>query len=88
MTTEQRVEYGVAASCAGEHEVLVKWSFENASVGSAKDGVGPLDVVCDAYARLGFLVCAQAVVEVAAQPEIDGPIAAGDRILQVEASAL
>ena len=40
-------------------------------VGNAKNGIGALDVVGDAEARLGFPVRGQSVVEIAAQSQVE-----------------
>ena len=41
---------GVQAPDAGKHQIFVKWSFQSSRIGNAKNGVGLLDVVCNAQA--------------------------------------
>ena len=48
----QRVDHRVVASQARKHQVLVERRFQCAGIGNAQHGVGRLDVVGDAQARL------------------------------------
>jgi hypothetical protein len=79
--SEQRGEHGVAAAFAGEDEVFVEGRFEGAGVGGAQDGAGLLDVVGEADARLGLAGDGEAVVEVAANAEVEEPVAGLDLVL-------
>ncbi len=72
---EQRRKDGVAAALAGEDEVLVEGGFEGARVGDAQDGVGSVDGVGDADAGFGLAGDGEAVVEIAADAEVDEPVA-------------
>ena len=85
---EQRGEDGVAAALAGEHEVLVEGGLEGAGVGDAQDGAGLLDGVGDADAGLGLAGDGEAVVEVAADAEVEEPVAGLDLVLDVEGELL
>ena len=49
---KQRVQDVVGAADAGEHQIFVKGRLESSRVGDAKNGVGPLNIVGDAQARL------------------------------------
>ena len=82
---EQRVQHRRSAADAGEHQIFVKGGLECAGVGNPQNGVGGLDVVGRAEARLRFPVRGEAVVEVAAQTEIERPASFGDRVLKVDA---
>ena len=85
---KKRIQHAVAAADAGKDQVLVEGSFEHARVGDAQNRVGLLDVVGDAQAGFGFPVGAEAVIEVAAQAEIERPVPFGDRVLPYRASSL
>ena len=76
---DQRLERGdhrVVASQARQHQVLVERSFHRAGIGNPQHGVGRLEIVGDAEARLSLRGAGQAVVFVEAQAEIEGPVAA------------
>ena len=77
----QRVDHRVVASLAREHQVLVERSFHRAGVGNPQHGVGRLDVICDAQARLGLRGRDNAIVVVEAQAQIEGPVVLGDGVL-------
>ena len=49
---QERVQNVIGTPDAGEHQIFVKGRFESSRVGDAKHGVGPLNVVGDAQARL------------------------------------
>ncbi len=79
---------GIAASGAGNHQVLVKWCLHDSSVGNAQDGIGLLDVVSDSCARFRLTGDGKPVVKISANSEIEGPIAHGNRIHNVKRELL
>ena len=85
---EQRREDGVSAALAGEDEVFVEGCFERARVGDAEDGVGLLDGVGDSEAGFGLARDGEAVVEIAADADVDEPVAGFDLVLGVEGEFL
>ena len=68
------IDHGVVASVAGQDQVLVKRRFQDAGVRKPQHRVGALEIVCDPHARLGLAVNGDAIVEIAAQPEVEHPI--------------
>jgi len=62
------IQDSIAAAQTGQNQVFIEWGLHYASVRRAQDGVGPLDVVGDAEARLSFPVDSEPIVEVASQP--------------------
>src|SRR6266702_5067857 len=81
-TDQKRIQYRVGTSGARKHQVLVEWGFQHSRIRSAKNRVGLLDVVGDADTRLGFAMRSEAVVNIATQSQIYGPVPPGNRILQ------
>ncbi len=62
------------AAGAGNNQVFVERSFHCAGIRNAQHGVRGLDVVGDAEARFRLFGAGDAVVYIAAQPEVEGPI--------------
>src|SRR3981081_2135242 len=87
-TDQKRVQHRVCASGAGKDQVFIEWGFQYARIRNAKDGVRPLHVISNAEAGFGFLVRREAVVQIAAQAQIHGPISLGDCVLHVEGEQL
>ena len=76
------------AALTGKDEILVERSFQRARIGDAEDGIGALDVVSDTESRLGLASNGQAVVEIAANAEIEEPVSGLDLVLQIERELL
>src|ERR1700716_1056409 len=87
-TDQKRVQHRISASGAGKDQVLIEGGFQQTRIGNAKDCVRLLHIVGDSEARLGFFVRREAVVQVAAQTQIHGPISLGDCVLHVEGEKL
>src|SRR5205814_3563332 len=83
--TQQRRQYRVLATAARQHQVLVEWCLQGARVGHAEHSSGRLDVIGSAKARLGLARAGESVVQVAANAQVEGPVARLDLVLQVEA---
>jgi len=67
------------------HQVFVKWSLHDPSVGHAKNGVGGFDVVSDAQPRLYLVVVAfDPAINVAAQAHVERPVARRDGVLNIQ----
>src|ERR1019366_1883436 len=82
--SEQGREDNASASLAGDDEVLVERCLKCASIRGAQDGIGPLDGVGDADAGFGLAGDSETVVEIAAQADVDRPVACRDLVLGVE----
>ena len=67
------------------HEVFVKRSLHNPSVGHAKNSAGGLDVVRDAQPRFYLVVVAfDPAINVAAQAHVERPVARRDGVLYIQ----
>src|SRR5579864_8948190 len=78
---KKRIEHRVSAALVGKYQVLIERSFQHARIGNTQNSAGPLDVVSHPEARLGLFVGGEAVIEVAPDSEVEGPISLGDGIL-------
>src|SRR3981081_1380633 len=87
-TDQKRVQHRIGASGAGKDQIFVERCFQQARIGNAKDGVRLLYVVGDSEARLSFFMRRQAVVQIAAQAQIHGPISLRDCVLYVDREQL
>ena len=67
----KRIHHRVIASSAGKHQILIERRFESAGIGSPQYGVGWLDVVGDSDARLRLGGLGDAVVDIAANSQIE-----------------
>src|SRR5215471_2726115 len=72
------------AQPAGKDEVLVERGFEHPSIRRAKHGTCLLDVVSHPHARLRFCMRSEAVIDVAAHSDVEGPVSLADRILHID----
>ena len=78
----------VSAALTGEDEVLVERCLECARIGDAKHRAGGLDGVSGAEARLGLRCAGEAVVDVAADAEVQVPVAGFDLVLRCRGRSL
>jgi hypothetical protein len=78
----------VLAPRARKHQVFVKGSFHESRIGSAKNGTASLEGVSYAETRLRLTRNRKTIVKVAAYAEIEGPVALGDQVLDVEGEFL
>src|SRR3984957_2390688 len=83
-----RVHDRIVAPDAGQDQILVEWGFHSASVGSSNHGVGTFDVIGDAKTRLCLPGDAEAIVEIAAEPEVQGPVLDRDGVLEIHGEFL
>src|SRR2546429_647491 len=72
----------------GASNPIIERGLENARIRYAQDRVGLLDVVSEAHARLRLTIVHDSAIEVFPEPNIEGPIAYVDRVLQVERKLL
>jgi hypothetical protein len=85
---DERGEHGGLAPSARNYKIFIEWCFKSSRIGSAKNRAGPLDIVCDAEAWLGFFVSCQAIVKIAAYAEIERPAPLCNCVLDVEGKLL
>ena len=70
-----RVDHRIVASHARQDQVLVERRFERAGVGNAQHGIGGLDIVGDAQARLRLCGAGNAIVVIESESQVEGPVA-------------
>src|SRR5262249_39471166 len=87
-TREQRTQHRGIASETRKHEVFVERGFKDAGVGCAKNRSARFDVVSEADAWFSLFVTGEPIVEVATQPEIQGPVAEADDVAGVHCEFL
>src|SRR5882724_4205495 len=87
-TTQEWIQDSVAASDTGNDQIFVERCLEHTRVRNPKHGIGALDVISDAEARLGLLVGDQAVVEISTETEVERPVSLRDLVLKVKSELL
>src|SRR5712671_4189656 len=66
------------------NQVFIEGSFKDTGVGNPKNRICALDVVGDARARFRLAAAGDAAINVAANTDVEGPVALRDRVLNVE----
>src|SRR5208337_5582186 len=72
------------APFAGQDKIFIERTLQRSRIGNAQHRVGPLNVVSGSETRLGLTRNDQAVVQIAANSQVERPVSLGDRILQVK----
>ncbi len=75
---------GVARSQACQNQVLIEGGLQDSRVGEAKNRARLLDVVGNANARLRLPIVDDSAIQISPKPQIEGPIAFRDRVLEVK----
>src|SRR5580698_2478864 len=81
---KQRRQHLVCASLAGQYEIFIERRFQGARIGNAKNGIGLLDAVGSAKTRLRLTGYCQAVIQIAADAQIEKPVASLDLVLDIQ----
>src|ERR1700677_4197134 len=82
-TDEERSKHIIGTSGARQHEVLVERRFQSACIGNAEHRVGGLEAVSDAHTWLRLAGHRETVVQIAADADIEEPVAGLDLILDI-----
>ena len=76
-----RIDRGVAAPGARQNQVFVEWRFHGPGIRNPQDAIGWLDIVGNPEARLHRAGLGDAVVRLAADPQVESPVLPGISVL-------
>src|ERR1039458_3920785 len=85
---DQALDHGIIAALARKHEILVEWRLKRARIRGAKHCVGRLYVITEADARLRLPGYGEPVVKIAANANIELPVARRNRVLDIKCQFL
>ena len=85
---KQRRQHRIRAAVAGDHQVFIERRLQRARIGGAQDGFGRLDVIGNAHARLRLFGDGEAIVDIAANAEVEVPVTGLDLVFNVEGEFL
>ena len=81
---KQRIKQGRVKTDAREHEIFVERSFEHACIRNSQHRSAGFDVVSDTQTRPRLTGTGDAVVDVAANSEVERPVLQRDCVLKIQ----